>query len=137
MKCGLGTAVRVLITRLTHTVQVRPRKNLQQGRRECGLRPGQGVTYTRKVAPVLAAAILSRAAGPRSRAEHTVTSASTTWAGDIYRYHLHTHIEARFDSFRRSCLTNTKNAANTRMMRILVETVSGLRGSQMDGSEQL
>ena len=46
-------------------------------------------------------------------------------------------MEEMFDGFRRICLTNTKNAANTRMMRILVETVSGLRGSQMDGSEQL
>ena len=95
------------------------------------------MTYTRKVPPVLAAPILSRAAGPRSRAAHTVTSANTTWAADIYRYHLQTHMEEMFDGFRRICLTNTKNAANTRMMRILVETVSGLRGSQMDGSEQL
>ena len=58
-------------------------------------------------------------------------------AADIYRYHLQTHMEEMFDGFLRICLTNTKNAANTRMMRILVETVSGLRGSQMDGSEQL
>ena len=99
MKCGLGTAVRVLITRLTHTVQVRPRKNLQQGRRECGWGRGRGVTYTRKVAPVLAAPILSRAAGPRSRAAHTVTSANTTWAADIYRYHLQTHMEVMLTVF--------------------------------------